>query len=252
MSDHDSQASTHSLWSQGSVDVQLSSSKTKQLVHWREYEETLLLDFLSIQVSTTGDSLNFSKSTFNQAAIYVNSNGTEEQKKTCSDKTPNSCKNKWSNLKTTYINVHVWEDLVKAHPAVSPFYNKGFIHFLKIESMWPNGKGGKEKGSHIHRRKKNPAASSTAPSSSGSMLPPPPPALSSMNPSSLNTTANEIVISSNAPPPHSPNSFITSTSPSGSIITSASCGKCKFSTLGSAEGSQKKPYAPSVTAKALL
>ncbi|KAG2355718.1 hypothetical protein BDR07DRAFT_1227250, partial [Suillus spraguei] len=109
--------------------------------------------------STAGDGLNFSKSTFNQAAVYVNSNSTEEQKKTRSDKTPNSCKNKWSNLKTTYTNVvcikngsgltwsdkdgagilpesqHVWEDLVKAHPAISPFHNKGFIHFSKIKSM---------------------------------------------------------------------------------------------------------------------
>ncbi|KAG2353088.1 hypothetical protein BDR07DRAFT_1218992, partial [Suillus spraguei] len=134
---------------------------------WKEYEEVLLLDFLANHVLTAGDGLNFNKTTFSQAATYVNSNGTPEQKQTCRDKNPDSCKNKWNSLKAPYHHVvcikngsgltwsdtdgagispesqHVWDDIIKVTcPAVAPFCNKGFIHLLKIGSMFAGSKGG--------------------------------------------------------------------------------------------------------------
>ncbi|KAG1824786.1 uncharacterized protein BJ212DRAFT_1260300 [Suillus subaureus] len=119
----------------------------------------LLLNFLSNHISTTWDGLNFTKTTLTKAAEYINSHGTPEQKQTCTDKSVESCKNKWNTFKSSYTQVvcikngsgltwsdkdsagispetqHVWNDLVKANPSIAPFCNKGFIHFMKIESM---------------------------------------------------------------------------------------------------------------------
>ncbi|KAG2350851.1 hypothetical protein BDR05DRAFT_862673, partial [Suillus weaverae] len=69
------------------------------------------------------------------------------------------CKNKWNTLKAGYHHVvhiknasrltwsdtdgvgvssetqHVWDEIVKVHPAAKPYGNKGFPHFAVIDHM---------------------------------------------------------------------------------------------------------------------
>ncbi|KAG0695103.1 hypothetical protein DFH29DRAFT_880250 [Suillus ampliporus] len=148
---------------------------TPSSTHWKGHEETVLLDFLTQNLSTCGDGVNFPRTTWKPAAKFVNA-CTLPPGMTCANRDAKGCKNKWTSLKAGYHHVvyiknasglawsntdgvgvsdgtrHVWEQILKVCPNAKPYGNKGFIHFDVIDDMMKNSKGGKNKpkGGFVH------------------------------------------------------------------------------------------------------
>ncbi|KIK91938.1 hypothetical protein PAXRUDRAFT_795399, partial [Paxillus rubicundulus Ve08.2h10] len=196
-----SQASIHSLCSQGTVNLTSLKKSRKPSARWTLDEETAFIDFLISQFSASGDG-NPRKATFNEAATLLKKKFPEALG---AEKTGDVCRSKWMALKAAYHAVmdikntsgftwsgdqgagvtlkhsDIWEQYLKAcfyfilyhwqwyfswHPAARPFKNKGFKHFHVIEQMMP----GILKCTHIFQPGPTQAGSASA---DGKLSPPP-------------------------------------------------------------------------------
>ncbi|KIN98067.1 hypothetical protein M404DRAFT_52247, partial [Pisolithus tinctorius Marx 270] len=170
-----SAGSTHSLRLHGltinPLDLQnpLPPPRTcKQAAVWTTEEEGALLDFLASHLSQAGNG-NFKKAMWNTAAAHMAHNyplGPDN-----SDKTTESCEQKFKALKQSYYtvtdlksvasgfayndkhsamilldNANLWYQYVKVmyqvHKDAKPFRNSRFPHFASVELLLPShGRG---------------------------------------------------------------------------------------------------------------
>ncbi|KAG2109810.1 hypothetical protein DEU56DRAFT_920272 [Suillus clintonianus] len=265
MSDNSSSGSSHSLRSQGTVDitsvVATGSASRKPPAVWSKLEETTFLEYLLKALPSSGDG-GFKMATYNLASAHLKE---QHKNQKGAEKTGSVCRTKYTALKKAYYGVidvkitsgftwsdeqgagitskkdDVWARFVKTHPNSRPYMNKGFDHFEIMEQLLQ----GVSKGLHIFRPATQ--AASNAPqnsaASTSSSIPPvtghaPPP--SSVDPESLG--------------PPVPSTFLSpstegSTTGTDSAWTSISRGKRKFSALtpSSVAGSQKRTRPPSAT-----
>ncbi|KAG1890614.1 uncharacterized protein F5891DRAFT_1197953 [Suillus fuscotomentosus] len=152
--------STHSRRSQGSANIQGSMlERTRKIPsHWTIDEERALIDYLSSNKSGAGDGLTFKMTTFQGAAEHIKKTFTHQHG---GEKTADSCKTKWGNLKSAYgvvVNIKktsgfswsdehgagitdehgdTWDRYAKGHPGAAPYKTKGFPHFSTLDQMIP-------------------------------------------------------------------------------------------------------------------
>ncbi|PPQ86438.1 hypothetical protein CVT25_008097 [Psilocybe cyanescens] len=127
---------------------------SKEQAHWTVEDETVLLNFLILVKSASGDGTNFKKATWKEAALKVNVNCSRG-----AEKTPDSCRSKYCVLKSMYKVVQAihrnsgwswddedsaritpeiqgtWNDYIERHPAAAPFCNARWAHLAAFDSL---------------------------------------------------------------------------------------------------------------------
>ncbi|KAF8152452.1 hypothetical protein B0H34DRAFT_663981 [Crassisporium funariophilum] len=134
---------------------------------WSDPDINALINYLVSQLPTVADGTGFKPTVWNEAAVVVNA----LNKGRAGEKTSSSCKSKFARLKETYnvivkiksqsgfkwddengadidkSTAEVWAAFEKKHKGSTPFRNKGWIWFNKVQPLMPTT----PRGANVYR-----------------------------------------------------------------------------------------------------